>query len=39
MKDNAVLMGWGDDEHDLINAASKNTMMVMPPILPITFPP
>ena len=28
MKPNAALLGWGDDEHELVKAASKNSIMV-----------
>ena len=28
MADNTALYGWGDDEHDYVSAASKNTMLV-----------
>lgn len=28
MKPNSVLLGWGDDEHELVRAASRNSIMV-----------
>ena len=28
MKPNSALLGWGDDEHELVRAASKNSIMV-----------